>query len=84
MKTTALIFLLLSFNGALYAQDKIQAYGKIDKAELQMQDCSFDPGAEAVILQDIGEIEFNYINNTGWVSESSYRMRIKILKEKMY
>ena len=82
MKTTALIFLLLSFNGALYAQDKIQAYGKIDKAELQMQDCSFDPGAEAVILQDIGEIEFNYINNTGWVSESSYRMRIKILKEK--
>lgn len=82
MKTGVFIFILLSFNWALQAQDKIQAYGKVDKADLQMQDCSFDPGAEAMVLLDIGEIEFTYINNTGWISETKYRMRIKILKEK--
>ena len=82
MKTSVLFFLLLSFNWALQAQDKIPAFGKIDIADLQMQDCSFDPGAEAMILLDIGEIEFSYLNNTGWVSETRYRMRIKILKEK--
>ena len=82
MKTSVFVFLFLSFNWALQAQDKIPAYGKIDKADLQMQDCSFDPGAEAIILLDIGEIEFSYMNNTGWVSETKYRTRIKILKEK--
>lgn len=82
MKTSVFIFLLLLFNGELPAQDKIPAYGKIDKADLQMEDCSFDPGAEAVILLDIGEIEFSYMNNTGWISETKYRTRIKILKEK--
>ena len=82
MKTSGLILLLLSFNWAVQAQDKIPAYGKVDKADLEMRDCSFDPGAEAVVLLDIGEIEFRYIANTGWVSESSYRKRIKILKER--
>ncbi len=82
MKRIAIIIFFLFLNCTLHAQDKIAAFGKIDKADLEMQDCSFDPGAEAVILLDIGEIEFNYINNTGWVSESSYRMRIKVLKEK--
>ena len=82
MKTTVFIFLFLSLSGLIHAQDNIPAYGKIDITDLEMQDCSFDPGAEAVVLLDIGEIEFNYINNTGWVSESSYRIRIKVLKEK--
>ena len=66
----------------LHAQENIPAYGKIDKADLEMQDCSFDPGAEAILLLDIGEIEFNYFQGSGWVSESSYRIRVKILKEK--
>lgn len=82
MKTIAFIFFFLSSGWAVQAQHNIPSYGKIDKADLEMQDCSFDPGAEAVVLLDIGEIEFHYINNTGWVSESSYRIRIKILKEK--
>ena len=82
MKNSVFIFLFLSFNWVIQAQDKIPAFGKIDKAELEMKDCSFDPGAEAVVLLDIGEIEFNYFENIGWVSESSYRIRIKVLKEK--
>jgi hypothetical protein len=59
MKRSAIIFLLLTFNWAVSAQDNIPSYGKIDKSDLQIQDCSFDPGAEAVILLDIGEIEFS-------------------------
>jgi Domain of Unknown Function with PDB structure (DUF3857) len=82
MKASVFTFLFLLFSWVVQAQDKIPAYGKIDKTDLEMQDCSFDSGAEALVLLDIGEIEFNYINNTGWVSESKYRIRIKILKEK--
>ncbi|MBL7701762.1 MAG: DUF3857 domain-containing protein [Ferruginibacter sp.] len=82
MKTFLFICMFLTLNRPMQAQDNIPSYGKIDKAELEMQDCSFDPGAEAVILLDIGEIEFSYINNTGWVSETKYRIRVKILKEK--
>ncbi len=82
MKTAAFIIFFLSFIYTIKAQENLPSYGKIDKADLQMQDCSFDPGAEALILLDIGEIEFNYINNIGWVSESRYRIRIKVLKEK--
>jgi hypothetical protein len=82
MKTAVFIIFFLSFILGIKAQENIPSYGKIDKADLQMQDCSFDPGAEALILLDIGEIEFNYINNIGWVSESRYRIRIKVLKEK--
>lgn len=82
MKTTAFILLLIALYLPIQAQENLPAYGKIDKADLEMRDCSFDPGAEALILLDIGEIEFNYINSVGWVSESKYRVRIKILKEK--
>ena len=43
------------------AQDKIPSFGKIDKADLEMKDCDFDPGSEAFVLFDIGEIEVSYI-----------------------
>lgn len=65
----------------LHAQETVSAYGKIDKADLEMKDCSFDEGAEAMLLLDMGEIEFNYFKGSGWVSETSYRIRVKILKE---
>ena len=67
MKKIAIIIFFLSVNCKIYAQDKLPAFGKIDIVDLEIQDCSFDPGAEAMILLDIGEIEFNYINNIGWV-----------------
>ena len=66
----------------LQAQDHVPSYGKIDKADLEMKDCEFDPGAEALVLLDIGEIDFSYYQNIGWMSETSYRIRIKILKER--
>jgi hypothetical protein len=45
-----------------------------------MKDCDFDPGAEALVLLDVGDIQFAYIANNGWQAESVYRVRIKILK----
>ncbi|HMI77465.1 MAG TPA: DUF3857 domain-containing protein [Ferruginibacter sp.] len=80
MKKIILIFFVSLFFWAAGAQNKIPSFGKIDKADLEMKDCDFDPGAEALVLLDIGEIQFSYIMNIGWQSESTYRMRIKILK----
>jgi hypothetical protein len=46
-----------------------------------MKDCDFDPGAEALVLIDVGEIDFSYFDNIGWMSETSYRVRIKVFKK---
>ena len=81
MSKNAIIFFFLLFHGLLQAQDKLPSFGKIDKADLLMKDCSFDPGAEAVQLIDQGEIRISYISGLGWQSECSYRVRIKVLKE---
>lgn len=75
-----LLFPFLIFQLIIQAQDKLPAFGKIDKADLEMKDCDFDPGAEAMVLFDVGEIEIKFIQFTGWVSESAYRVRIKVLK----
>lgn len=80
MKKSALfVFLLISFS-VLHGQDKLPSFGKVDKADLEMKDCDFDPGAEAVVLFDVGEIEIRYAGFSGWLSESIYRVRIKVLK----
>jgi Domain of Unknown Function with PDB structure (DUF3857)/Transglutaminase-like superfamily len=80
MKKITLIFSSLLLFLATTAQDKIPKYGTIDKADLEMKDCDFDPGAEAVELLDVGEIQYAYIQSEGWQSEANYRIRIKILK----
>ncbi len=45
-----------------------------------MKDCDFDPGAEAIVLIDVGELKFAYVENIGWLAEVNYRVRIKVLK----
>ncbi len=80
MKKLTLIFSVLLLFLVTTAQDKIPKYGDIDKADLEMKDCDFDPGAEAVELLDVGEMEYLYLQNVGWQSEATYRIRIKVLK----
>jgi hypothetical protein len=65
---------------ALFAQkDKdIPAWGKVEKADLEMKVCDFDKDAEAVVLFDVGELNCS-INGE---LELERRIRIKILKEK--
>lgn len=78
-KITGLLPLLLCVFISI-AQDKIPAFGKIDKADLEMKDCDFDPGAEAIVLIDLGEIRFRYVRDIGWECEAEYRVRTKVLK----
>lgn len=65
---------------ALYAQDKVDDFGKINKAELENKTCAFDPDADAVCLYDLGEVFYNFTARTIDLN-ASFRKRIKILKD---
>ncbi len=81
MKT---IFVMLILSMAYYptrAQDKLLPFGKIDKADLQMSTCSFDPGAEAVWLLDLAEVQYNLTPGQVYI-QTDHRCRIKILNDK--
>jgi Domain of Unknown Function with PDB structure (DUF3857) len=82
MKKITLVYFFLLLHVAIWAQDKLPSFGKIDKADLEMKDCSFDPGAEAFVLIDYGDIRIDYGQNTNWTGESTFRVRCKVLKEK--
>jgi hypothetical protein len=63
------------------AQKKIPEFGKIDKADLQLKSCSFDPDAHAMRMFDVTEVDFE-LNNYGTRLETEQRVRIKIFDEK--
>ena len=76
------ISLFISFT--IYSQKNkkgpsIPDFGKVDKAELEMKECDFDPKAEAVVLFDVGEMT--------WIIgarnlEFTRHVRIKVLQDK--
>ncbi len=78
------LFLLFAVTLHSSAQKGQPGFGKVDKADLLMTDCDFDPGADAVVLIDYG----NTFYDRGTVGYSTFktvyerRTRIKILKEK--
>lgn len=85
MKTTYIaLFCLLVLSLHTQAQKGQPGFGKVDKADLEMKDCDFDKGADAMILIDYGNIYYD----RGTVGFSTFktvfecRQRIKILKEK--
>ncbi|MBO9201823.1 MULTISPECIES: DUF3857 domain-containing protein [Niastella] len=59
----------------------VPAFGKVEKADLEMKECDFDAKAEAVVLFDIGELYCNIQSVTGDM-ELEHHVRIKILKDK--
>ena len=83
-KQAALLPLLFFFTISLMAQknkkggDDIPAFGKVEKADLEMKECDFDPKAEAVVLLDDGQLD--YLEQSG--IEFKRRVRIKILSDK--
>ena len=84
MKTVILsITLLFVCTVSLFAQKELPAFGKVDKADLEMTDCEFDKGAEALTLIDWGKMYYDRgipgISFLNTIYE--YRVRIKILKE---
>jgi Domain of Unknown Function with PDB structure (DUF3857) len=85
MKTIYItLFFLLATTLPVIAQKGQPGFGKVDKADLEMKDCEFDKGADAVVLIDFG----NTYYDRGTVGFSTFktvyerRRRIKILKEK--
>ncbi|WP_462248740.1 DUF3857 domain-containing protein [Ferruginibacter sp.] len=84
MKKYILFLLIISTAAIAFAQKEIPAFGKVDKADLEMKDCDFDKGAIAVKLIDWG----NTYYDRGTAGFSLFktvfekRTRIKILKEK--
>jgi Domain of Unknown Function with PDB structure (DUF3857)/Transglutaminase-like superfamily len=84
------ILLALTFSIHLLtasAQKETPAFGKVDKAELEMKECDFDKNAEAVVLFDVGEVycslNLNAISNYySTRTEFNRHVRIKILNNK--
>ncbi|MBN8879069.1 MAG: DUF3857 domain-containing protein [Sphingobacteriales bacterium] len=81
MKKSTLLTLLLSaalFSTAQKKEPELPTFGKVEKADLEMKECSFDEKAEALILVDDAQLEF--IIGSGL--DMKRRIRIKILSEK--
>lgn len=85
MKSAFITLLLVAtFLITATAQKGQPAFGKIDKADLEMKDCDFDKGAEALVLIDYGNTYYDR-GTAGYSLFSTVferRTRIKILKEK--
>jgi hypothetical protein len=62
----------------LQAQKKAEKWGKIPKEDLEMTVYSQDSTAAAVVLQDVGKQEIEYLNSRFSVTYTHYR-RIKVL-----
>lgn len=79
-----IVLLLLSLPVYCFAQKGLPAYGKIDKADLQSRDCSYDKGAEAEILIDWGNTYYDRGTQGKAVFKTIFekRRRIKIYNEK--
>lgn len=78
--TFSLIFILPSL---ALAQKSVPDYGKIDKADLTLSSCSFEPSANAMKLFDVQDVEF-YISNYDTHLTTERRVRIKIFNPKGY
>ena len=83
MKSCFFIAIYFLFFQVATAQKELPPFGKIDVADLELKDCSFDPGAGAAKLIDWGSI--NYTRNTEepatYFATYERRVRIKIFKE---
>ncbi len=81
MRTPVLtVFLLLNCT-LIFAQKDMPSFGKIDKADLLLQDCEFDKDAAAYKLIDYGAVSYVKGKNLFKI-QTERRVRIKILKDK--
>lgn len=72
--------LLLAVCQQVSAQ-KIPSFGKIDKEEFAIKECSYDKEATAEYLLDVAQVRY-YFTSSDFVNETTKRVRIKILNEK--
>ena len=60
------------------AQNELQSFGKVDKADIDLKECPFEKDAHAMVLFDKGEVYFDQDFNI--VSE--FHKRIKVFNQK--
>ena len=82
MRNILAIAIAVLLTTASYAQkDKdVPAFGKVEKADLDMKECDFDKYAEAVVLFDVAELYGNL--STYFSIDLERHVRIKILNDK--
>jgi len=68
----------LSVSGSTFAQTEPQPFGDFSPRDKNLKSVDFDPGADAVILQDVAMATYNDEYNLVF----DRRVRIKVLKEK--
>lgn len=78
-----ILMAVLSLPVIAYAQadKKLAVFGKVDKADLELKTCDFDPDAEAIVLSDYGQ-EYLDFRGDNVYQELVHHIRIKILKDK--
>src|ERR1700752_4597140 len=80
------LLILLAFGMPSFAQQKATpAFGKVEKADLELKQCDFDKNAEAMVLFDVCEIYCNLnLNSIGdpLSTQLERHVRIKILSDK--
>jgi hypothetical protein len=81
MKQISVLLLALASVLSALGQKEVPSYGKIDRADLQMTTCDFDPEADACILIKTGETTMSLTGDQPLL-QTVYRVRIKILKDK--
>ncbi|MEO7534183.1 MAG: DUF3857 and transglutaminase domain-containing protein [Ferruginibacter sp.] len=86
MKRDFCILTMLFLCTTVFAQKDVPAYGKIEKADLEMKECAFDNAAEAMVLFDVGEVycslNLNALFGNYVRTEFATHVRIKILTDK--
>lgn len=73
------------FAPGLFGQKSIPfKSGKIDAAELMINKCPIDSGADAYVIGDYGNVTFNYVQDEGFKTVLQRHIRIKILKKSAF
>lgn len=68
-----------------HSQEKLPDFGKIDKADLELKECSFDKNASAMNLTKTADVEVSIDLYSGAPKvRTEYRVRIKIFDEKAF
>lgn len=81
MRKICLVLLALTIGINLFGVEVNRKFGKVSKEELAMTVYEKDSSAEALILFDIGETDFDYNQQQGFQMVFKRHVRIKILNE---
>ena len=84
MKNVLLVFLLFqTFSPKLFSQNQEPEFGKVDPAELNMKECSFEKNADAMYLVKSAKISFeNGVRVENPELYMEYWVRVKIFSQK--